>query len=237
MGSWALTRARALCLEGRGSRRVVIGVFLATGRHIQPHRRTPPRPDDTRMNWSNKGARWWDLRGRWACFWLGFFFGSSGVKLLNKCHLWRRRSLRVGRIWLMAPSTRQRATKSATSARRRWLSVILMAAGASSPAASRRPSTCVTFTVTRAPTTTQLPLTLTQVAPCKSSRLTARSATPRTGTTLSGLADQPSLRRTYCIIGIMSDNALAPPAGGLCAGRPTRSHLLAARSVLTPAHR
>ena len=140
--------------------------------------------------------------------------------------------MRVERIWLMAPSTRQRATKPATGARRRWLSVILTAAGTSSPAAYRRLSACVTSTVTRAPTTTQLPLA--QVAPCKSSRLTARSATPRIGTTSSGLADQLSLLPTYCIT---PDNALIPLAGGLCAGRLTRSHLLAARSILTLAKR
>ena len=45
---------------------------------------------------------------------------------------------------------------------------------------------------------------------------------------------QLSLRQTSCIT---LNNAPTPPTGGPCAGRPTQSHLSAARSILTPAKR
>ena len=53
--------------------------------------------------------------------------------------------------------TRQRATKPATGARRRWLNVISTAAGTSSLAAYRRLLAYATSTATRAQTKTQLP--------------------------------------------------------------------------------
>ena len=71
---------------------------------------------------------------------------------------------------------------------------------------------------------------LTQLTTIGSSQLTARSATLRTGTTSSGPDARPSLRLTCCISLV---NVRTPLAGGLCAGRPTQSRLLAARSVST----
>ena len=66
------------------------------------------------------------------------------------------------------------------------------------------------------------------------SQPTARSATLRIGTTLSGPDARLSLRLICCIL---PDNARIPPVGGLCAGRLTQSHLLAARSASTRAER
>ena len=146
----------------------------------------------------------------------------------RRAWLLRKRSLRVGRIWLIAPSTRKRVTKPATGARRRWPSATLTAAGTSSPAACRRPSAHATITATPARMPIQLPLT--QVAPCKSSQPTARSAVLRIGTTSNGLDVRLSLRLTCCTT---PDNARTPLAGGLCAAHRTQSHLLAARSIST----
>jgi len=102
------------------------------------------------------------------------------------------------------------------------------AAGTSSPAACRRRSALATITATPARMTTQMPLMHT--TPYKSSQLTARSATLRIGITSSVLGARPSLRQPcYITLG----NVRAPLAGGPCAGHPTQSHLLAARSILT----
>ena len=161
-------------------------------------------------------------------------YGNGGVLRLSalssrqhRTWLLRRRPLRVGRIWLMAPFTRQRVTKPATGARRRWPSATLTAAGTSSPAACRRRLALATITATPARMTTQLPLA--HVAPCKSSQPTARSATLRIGTTSSGLGVRLSLRLTCYTT---PDNAWTPLGGGLCASHLTQSHLLAARSTL-----
>ena len=114
-------------------------------------------------------------------------------------------------------------TSATQTAKRRWKSPCGVWAVQPSPGGAY-----ATSTATQAQTTTQLPLT--QVATCKSSQPTARSATLRIGTTLSGPADQLSLRPTYYTT---PDNALIPLAGGICAGHLTQSHLLAARSILT----
>ena len=84
----------------------------------------------------------------------------------------------------MAPSTRRRVTKPVTGARRRWPSTTGTAAGTSFPAECSRPSACATTTAALARVATQMPLT--QVTTSTSPQPTARSATPKIGTTLNG---------------------------------------------------